>query len=80
MWMQRKISEPWVDGEVLHFRIDTNENTIVYRKGNTPEKTLRNILAFTNNRTYPDYLQVFAYCVYLPSSPQQQCEVKLSIL
>lgn len=61
-WLSRKISEPWNDGVELKFRIDTNENTIVFQKGNTPKKVFWNILSFTNNRTYPEFLKVFAYC------------------
>jgi len=61
-WQSRKISEPWEDGVELTFRIDNNENTIVYKKGDTPEKVFWNTLAFTNNRNFPDFLRVFAYC------------------
>jgi len=61
-WLSRKISEPWNDGVELKFRIDTNENTIVFQKGDTPKKVFWNVLSFTNNRTYPEFLKVFAYC------------------
>ncbi|OEU08080.1 hypothetical protein FRACYDRAFT_250301 [Fragilariopsis cylindrus CCMP1102] len=62
IWLSRKISEPWNDGVELKFRIDTNANTIVFQKGNTPEKVFWNILSFTKSRTYPEFLKVFAYC------------------
>ena len=74
-WMESKISEPWEDGVVLKFRIDTNKNTIIYQKGNTPKKVLSNVIAFTNNRMYPEYLKLFAYCRGLGADP-----VKLSII
>ncbi|KAL3906783.1 MAG: hypothetical protein SGARI_003844 [Bacillariaceae sp.] len=60
-WKERRISEPWVDGDELKFRLDTNENTIVFQKGNTPKKTFWNVLAFTNNRRYPEFLRAYAY-------------------
>eukprot|EP00978_Attheya_sp_CCMP212_P010112 scaffold24251_cov40-Attheya_sp.AAC.3 len=66
-WLHRKISEPWVDGDELKFRIDTNENTIVFQRSNYPEKVFWNILAFTNNRNFPDYVRVYAYAVYAAS-------------
>lgn len=78
IWLQRKLTEPWEDGDVLKFRIDTNENTIVFQRGNTPEKTLWNVLAFTNNRTYPDFLHVFAYCG--SSSTKLKPNIKLTII
>ena len=61
-WQSRKISEPWEDNDELKFKIDTNENTIFFQKGNTPAKTFWNVLAFSNNPKYPEYLCVFAYC------------------
>jgi len=64
-----------MDGVVLKFHIDTNKNTIIYQKGNTPEKVLSNVIAFTNNRMYPEYLKLFAYCRGVGADP-----VKLSII
>lgn len=61
-WLRRKISEPWQDGDELKFRIDTNENTIVFEKSNSSRKVFWNVLAFTNNRKYPDFLRVMAFC------------------
>jgi hypothetical protein len=65
-WRNHKISEPWEDGDELKFQIDTNENTIVYQRGNTPKKTFWNVLAFTNNRKYPEFLHMYAFCVWWP--------------
>ena len=62
VWTHQKISEPWKDGDILKFTIDTNENTIVFQKGNTPKKVFWNVLYFTNNTKYPEYLRLFAYC------------------
>ena len=59
-WLRGKLSEPWEDGDELSFIIDTNENTITFQRNNLPKKALRNVLAFTNNRLYPEYLRVFA--------------------
>ena len=58
MWRRRKISEPWKDGVVLTFRSDLNENTVVYQKGDSPAKSLWNVLAFTNNRKNPDFIRL----------------------
>jgi len=65
-WLRRKICEPWEDGDILKFRIDTNENTIVFQRGNTPKRVFWNVLAFTNNRTFPEFLHVYAYCGGVP--------------
>lgn len=61
-WIRRKICEPWEDDDVLKFTIDTNENTVVFQRGNTPKRVFWNVLAFTNNRVYPEFLHVHAYC------------------
>ena len=79
-WLSRKISEPWEDGVELKFRIDSDENTIVYQKGNTPEKTFWNVLAFTNNRLYTEYMQLFAYCGGNGVDPSSDSNVKLCIV
>ena len=82
-WMHRKISEPWMDGDVLKFRIDTNENTIVIQRGDWPAIVLWNVLAFTNNRDYPDFLRVYAFCGRADSSNEEAAPPefpKLSIL
>jgi hypothetical protein len=44
MWSVRKISEPWNDGDLIKIKIDTNESTLVYQKGDTPAKTFWNVL------------------------------------
>ncbi|CAB9523418.1 expressed unknown protein [Seminavis robusta] len=67
-WSRRKISEPWLDGEVLKFRIDTNESTIVFQREGPPEKLFWNVLAFTNNRQFPDFLRLYAFCGGVPQS------------
>ena len=77
-WQSRKISEQWVDGDELKFKIDTNENTIVFQKGNTPEKTFWNVLAFTNNVKYPEYLRAYAYCGAVKGT--KEVDVKLTII
>ena len=60
-WLERKISEPWEDEDILNITIDTNTNTVTFQRNGLPWKVLRNVLAFTNNRVYPEYLRVFAY-------------------
>lgn len=88
-WRSQKISEPWVDGDVLKFTIDVNENTIVFQKGNMPKKALCNVLCFTNNRMDPDFVHLHAYSfAYIRDSPyylrdhlywsQEQAEVAMS--
>ena len=76
-WSPRKISEPWGNGVELRFKIDTNENTIVFQKGDSLAKTFWNILAFTNNPKYPEYLCLFAYCGH-PN--EQSIDVKLTMI
>lgn len=67
-WHSSKISEPWKNGDTLKFKIDTHENTVGFTLKGPDDKEVRtgwmftNVLSFTNNRTYPDYLQVLAYC------------------
>ena len=79
-WMSRKISEPWEDGTELRFKIDTNENTIVFQKGNAPAKTFWNALAFTNNPKYPEFLRAFAYCgAWEEAYVNNPIDVKLTI-
>ena len=79
-WQSRKISEPWEDGDELKFKIDTNENTIVFQKSNTPAKTFWNVLAFTNNAKYPEYLRAFAYCGRKGTGGEVKVDVKLAII
>ena len=80
-WSPRKISEPWENGVELKFKIDTNENTIVFQKGDSPAKTFWNILAFTNNPKYPEYLRAFAYCgAPWVRNNEQSIDVKLTII
>ena len=78
-WLARKICEPWQDGDVIKIKIDTNENTVVFQKGNTPKKTFWNVLAFTNNPKYPEFLRVYAYCGGWSESAQNP-DVKLTIV
>merc|ERR1712238_317490 len=67
-WYSSKISEDWKDGDTLNFKIDTFRNTVVYTIQGIGDKEVRtgvklsNILSFTNNHSFPDFLQVFAYC------------------
>jgi len=67
-WYSHKVSEPWQDGDTLTFKIDIPKNTIGYTIRGAVDNKVRsgwmfsNVLAYTNNRMYPDYLQVFAYC------------------
>jgi hypothetical protein len=67
-WYSSKVSEPWKNGDTLKFKIDTHTNTLGYTIQGADEKEVRtgwmfkNVLAFTNNRTYIDYMQVMAYC------------------
>jgi len=68
-WSSSKISDAWKDGDTLNFKIDTNTNSVVYTIQGANDKDdvctgmkLSNILSFTNNHTYPKFLQVFAYC------------------
>ena len=77
-WQSHKISSSWEDGDELKFKIDTNENTIVFQKGNTPTKTFKNVLAFTNNPKYPEHLRAFAYCGWTKSTEDDG--VKLTII
>merc|ERR1712176_283729 len=68
-WYAAKISEPWKNGDILRFKIDTNTLTVVYTVtaagGKEEAKAgwrFENILAFTNVPTYPKDLGAFAYC------------------
>jgi hypothetical protein len=67
-WYSSKVSEPWKNGDTLKFKIDTHTNTLGYTIQGAGEKEVRtgwmfkNVFAFTNNRTYSDYMQVLSYC------------------
>lgn len=67
-WYSHKVSEPWQDGDTLTFKIDVPKNTIGYTIRGASDNKVRsgwmftNVLAYTNNRMNPDYLQIFAYC------------------
>merc|ERR1712238_582343 len=67
-WYSHKVSEPWQDGDTLTFKIDVPKNTIGYTIRGAIDNKVRsgwmftNVLAYTNNRMNPDYLQIFAYC------------------
>lgn len=67
-WYSSKVSGAWKNGDVLRFKIDTNTNTVVYTLTAIEDKEAKagwkfdNVLAFTNNPTYPKDLRVFAYC------------------
>ena len=83
IWTKRKISEQWQNDEVLTFKIDTNEKTIVYQRGDTPKKTFWNLLHFSNNVKYPDYLRVYAFAgvpYNFDYSEQSLNEFKLTII
>jgi len=66
-WHSSKVSEAWKDGDTLKFKIDTMTNTLGYTIQGVDDKEVRtgwmfsNVLAFTNNRMYTRFLQVFAY-------------------
>jgi len=67
-WSSSKVSDPWQDGDTITFKIDTFTNTIGYTVKGVNDTDARfgwlftNVLAFTNNHTYPDYFQIFTYC------------------
>jgi hypothetical protein len=69
-WFSFKVNEKWEDGNILTFKIDTYKNTVGFTIHNDDDTTkavragwmFSNVLKFTNNPIYPDYLQVFAYC------------------
>jgi len=66
-WHSSKVSEAWKDGDTLKFKIDTMTNTLGYTIQGVDDKEVRtgwmfaNVLAFTNNKMYPRFLNVFAY-------------------
>jgi len=66
-WHSSKVSEAWKDGDTLKFKIDTTTNTLGYTIQGVDDKDVRtgwmfaNVLAFTNNKMYPQFLNVFAY-------------------
>jgi len=67
-WFASKVSEPWKNGDVLKFKIDTNQNSVGFTVKGPMDKEARsgwmfkNVLSLTNNKTYRDHLQIFAYC------------------
>ena len=79
-WRCWKICEPWEDGDLIKLKIDTNENTLVFQRGDTPAKTLWNVLAFTNNPKYPEHLCAFAYCGAGTALPENEPRAKLTIV
>jgi len=66
-WHSSKVSEAWKDGDTLKFKIDTTTNTLGYTIQGVDDAEVRtgwmfaNVLAFTNNKMYPNFLNVFAY-------------------
>jgi len=66
-WHSSKVSEAWKDGDTLKFKIDTTTNTLGYTIQGENDAEVRtgwmfaNVLAFTNNKMYPNFLNVFAY-------------------
>jgi len=66
-WHSSKVSEAWKDGDTLKFKIDTTTNTLGYTIQGVDDDEVRtgwmfaNVLAFTNNKMYPNFLNVFAY-------------------
>lgn len=61
VWMSRKLSEPWKSGDTLTLGIDTANGNIYYERSGMKKKIFKNILTFTNDRDFPDYIQVFAF-------------------
>lgn len=67
-WYGAKVSEPWKNGDILRFKIDTNTKTVVYTLTATGQSEAKagwrfeNVLAFTNVPTYPKDIRAFAYC------------------
>merc|ERR1711935_84944 len=53
-WYSAKVTDPWQDGDVVRFKVDTNTNTVVYTltaAGATTAKAgwrFENVLTFTN--------------------------------
>jgi hypothetical protein len=88
LWMNRKISEPWEDGDVLRFKVDVKENTVVFQKGDMPRKVLWNVLQFSNQPDNPDFVHLRAFCIYnscghsaiIPPPAQQPGALKLTII
>jgi len=66
-WYSHKVSDPWKDGDTLTFKLDLPKNTIGYTIRGASDNKVRsgwmftNVLAYTNNRVSPNYLQLFAY-------------------
>jgi len=66
-WHSSKVSEPWKSGDTIKFKIDTNTMTLGFTIQGENESEVRtgwmfkNVLAFTNNKTYADVLHIFAY-------------------
>jgi len=66
-WHSSKVSDQWLDGDTIKFKIDTDTMTLgftIQGKDDVEVRTgwmFKNVLAFTNNKTYPDVLHVFAY-------------------
>lgn len=67
-WHSSKVSDQWKDGDTLKFKVDTNSMTLGFTIQGKDESEVRtgwmfkNVLAFTNNKTFPNFLHMFAYC------------------
>merc|ERR1711865_909350 len=89
-WSSTKISEPWQDGDVITFKIDTETNSLGYTVQGPDDPTVRcgwnfkNVLACTNKRmsAYHDSVQLFAYCggKKMSSSSSSFDQVKFKIV
>lgn len=89
-WSSTKISEPWQDGDVITFKIDTETNSLGYTVQGKDDPTVRcgwnfkNVLACTNKRmsAYHDSVQLFAYCggKKVSSSSSSFDQVKFKIM
>ena len=62
MWHAQQLSEPWADGDLLMFQIDTNENTIIFQRANNNQTNLVSVSQFTNNQTNLHSVSLSAFC------------------
>jgi len=73
-WYSTVVSEPWRNGDIVRFKIDTNTNSITYTLSSGASKKIKagwrfeNVLSFTSVPTYRNNIRVFAYCGMCSSS------------
>jgi len=73
-WYSSVVSEPWQNGDIVRFKIDTNTNSITYTLSSGASKKIKagwrfeNVLSFTSVPTYRKDIRVFAYCGMCSSS------------